>query len=34
MTLIYKDPQRSIEERVDDLLSRMTPEEKYAQMHA
>lgn len=34
MTPIYKDSQRSIQERVDDLLSRMTPEEKYAQMHA
>ena len=27
----YKDPTRTIEERVDDLLSRMTPEEKVAQ---
>lgn len=34
MTPIYKDPQRPIQERVTDLLARMTPEEKYAQMHA
>lgn len=34
MTPIYKDPQRPIKERVADLLARMTPEEKYAQMHA
>ncbi|MEO3988472.1 glycoside hydrolase family 3 N-terminal domain-containing protein [Pseudocitrobacter cyperus] len=34
MTPIYKDPQRPINERVTDLLARMTPEEKFAQMHA
>jgi len=34
MTPIYKDPQRPINERVADLLARMTPEEKFAQMHA
>ena len=34
MTPIYKDPQRPIPERLADLLARMTPEEKYAQMHA
>lgn len=34
MIPIYKDPQRPIKERVADLLARMTPEEKYAQMHA
>jgi beta-glucosidase len=30
----YKDPTRSVEERVKDLLSRMTLQEKIAQMHA
>lgn len=34
MTAIYKDAQRPIPERVADLLARMTPEEKFAQMHA
>lgn len=34
MTIVYKDPQRSIPERVSDLLARMTPEEKFAQMSA
>ncbi|MDJ0039131.1 beta-glucosidase [Pantoea allii] len=34
MTVIYKDPQRSVSERVADLLPRMTAEEKFAQMHA
>lgn len=34
MTEIYKDPQRPVNERVADLLARMTPEEKFAQMHA
>ncbi|MGG5837065.1 glycoside hydrolase family 3 N-terminal domain-containing protein [Huaxiibacter chinensis] len=34
MTAIYKDAGRPIQERVDDLLARMTPEEKFAQMHA
>lgn len=34
MTAIYQDPQRPIAERVADLLARMTPEEKFAQMHA
>jgi beta-glucosidase len=29
---VYKDPTRSIEERVDDLVSRMTLEEKISQM--
>lgn len=28
----YKDPSVSIPERVDDLMSRMTPEEKTAQL--
>lgn len=31
---VYKDPARPIAERVSDLLSRMTPEEKFAQLHA
>ena len=30
----YKDPSRSVEERVGDLLPRMRVEEKIAQMHA
>ena len=34
MPLPYQEPGRSIEERVNDLLSRMTLEEKRAQMHA
>ncbi|MDU5826150.1 glycoside hydrolase family 3 N-terminal domain-containing protein [Mixta calida] len=34
MTAIYQDPQRPVAERVADLLARMTPEEKFAQMHA
>jgi beta-glucosidase len=29
---VYRDPTRPIEERVDDLISRMTPEEKIFQM--
>src|SRR6185369_5071252 len=31
-TLPYKDPRLSIDERIKDLLSRMTPEEKFWQM--
>ena len=27
---LYRDPTRTVEERVDDLLDRMTPEEKAA----
>ena len=34
MTYPYQEPGRSIAERVKDLLSRMTFEEKTAQMHA
>ena len=34
MTTIYKDAGRPVHERVADLLARMTPEEKFAQMHA
>ncbi|RPH24000.1 beta-glucosidase [Buttiauxella warmboldiae] len=34
MSAIYKDAQHPVNERVADLLSRMTPEEKFAQMHA
>ncbi|HEE0105233.1 glycoside hydrolase family 3 N-terminal domain-containing protein [Citrobacter sp. wls711] len=34
MMSIYKDAQRPVHERVADLLARMTPEEKFAQMHA
>lgn len=34
MTVIYQDAHRPIQERVTDLLSRMTMEEKFAQMHA
>lgn len=34
MTAIYKDAGRPVPERVADLLARMTPEEKFAQMHA
>ncbi|WP_342320905.1 glycoside hydrolase family 3 N-terminal domain-containing protein [Kosakonia sp. BYX6] len=34
MTAIYKDANRPVAERVADLLARMTPEEKFAQMHA
>ena len=33
MTTIYKDAGRPVHERVADLLARMTPEEKFAQMH-
>ena len=33
-TLTYKDPSRPVPERVRDLLTRMTPEEKVAQLHA
>ena len=31
---IYKDPARTVSERVRDLLARMTPHEKFAQLHA
>jgi beta-glucosidase len=31
-TLIYKDPSRPVERRIDDLMSRMTLEEKTAQL--
>lgn len=34
MSAIYKDAHRPLNERVADLLSRMTPAEKFAQMHA
>lgn len=34
MMSIYKDAKRPVHERVADLLARMTPEEKFAQMHA
>lgn len=34
MPAIYKDAHRPVSERVADLLSRMTAEEKFAQMHA
>ncbi|MBB1201120.1 beta-glucosidase [Enterobacteriaceae bacterium 89] len=34
MIPVYQDPQRPVAERVADLLARMTPEEKFAQMHA
>ena len=34
MILPYRDTGRPVEERADDLLSRMTLEEKTAQMHA
>ena len=30
----YKDPNSSIESRINDLLSRMTVEEKIAQLHS
>lgn len=33
MSTIYQDPGRPVSERVADLLARMTPEEKFAQMH-
>ena len=33
-TPIYKDPAQPLAARVDDLLARMTLEEKIAQMHA
>jgi beta-glucosidase len=32
MQPIYKDPSQSVEARVDDLLSRMTLEEKVGQL--
>jgi beta-glucosidase len=34
MTALYKDARRPVAERIADLLARMTPEEKFAQMHA
>ncbi|SFT60860.1 beta-glucosidase [Kosakonia arachidis] len=34
MSAIYHDSSRPVSERVADLLARMTPEEKFAQMHA
>jgi beta-glucosidase len=34
MSAIYQDAHRPVNERVADLLSRMTAEEKFAQMHA
>jgi len=34
MTAIYKDAHCPVNERVADLLARMTPDEKFAQMHA
>ncbi|MBS1203827.1 MAG: glycosyl hydrolase [Proteobacteria bacterium] len=34
MSAIYHDSYRPVSERVADLLARMTPEEKFAQMHA
>lgn len=34
MNPIYKDATRPVADRVADLLARMTPEEKFAQMHA
>ncbi|WP_237154373.1 glycoside hydrolase family 3 N-terminal domain-containing protein [Oryzibacter oryziterrae] len=34
MLPLYKDPTRAVEARVDDLLVRMTLDEKIAQMHA
>ncbi|KPC49576.1 glycoside hydrolase family 3 N-terminal domain-containing protein [Amantichitinum ursilacus] len=34
MTALYKDPQHPVADRVADLLARMTPAEKIAQMHA
>ncbi|MGL4723195.1 MAG: glycoside hydrolase family 3 N-terminal domain-containing protein [Scandinavium sp.] len=34
MTALYQDAQRPVADRVADLLARMTPEEKFAQMHA
>ncbi len=34
MTAIYKDPSQPVTARVQDLLARMTPAEKIAQMHA
>jgi len=33
-TPIYKDPAQPVPERVRDLLARMTPQEKFAQLHA
>ncbi|WP_413498456.1 glycoside hydrolase family 3 N-terminal domain-containing protein [Buttiauxella gaviniae] len=34
MPAIYQDARRPVDERVADLMLRMTPEEKFAQMHA
>jgi beta-glucosidase-like glycosyl hydrolase len=31
---LYRDPTRPVPERVRDLLARMTPQEKFAQLHA
>ena len=31
-TPVYRDASRPVEERIDDLLSRMTPEEKVMQL--
>ena len=30
--LLYRDPSASVDERVHDLVARMTPEEKIAQL--
>ena len=30
----YRDPSRAVDERVEDLLARMTPDEKVAQLTA
>ena len=34
MTYLYQDASQPVARRVADLLARMTPEEKFAQMHA
>ncbi|MEF2070282.1 glycoside hydrolase family 3 N-terminal domain-containing protein [Consotaella aegiceratis] len=34
MSKLYQDPSKSVQERVDDLLARMSVDEKIAQMHA